>query len=333
MSRTRFVTTAVLLTLALDGCASVQSKKPVELPKQPMGMSNISISSVTNDPERESSLRVSPDGRIMLFNIEAGETRAATGSFLDALRMPERSKGNTTGASYQGLSIAMMELGKPGKSIVSQQGARDPSILADSKSFVFSMLQGNQALLARSAIGQQTSAVRFLSPMPCVAYDQQPSVSPDGRMILFATAAADQSSTVATMDLQAGAAKCKILFPGQWPQWSPSGKSFVFQRTVNGFRQVFVFEESQNLLTQITFGAFDNYEPSWSPDGKRLVFTTTRNGSPDIYTIGVDGTELMQITQGPTIDHFPAWARDGRIFFVSNAGGQEDIWQAVVENR
>lgn len=333
MSRTRAPAVAALLSLLLAGCASAPTKRPIELPKQPMGMSNISISSVTNDPERESSLRVSADGRVMLFNIEAGETRASTGSFLGAFRLPERTRGNAPGASYTGLSIAMMEIGKPGKSIVSQQGARDPSILADGKGFVFSMLQGNQALLARSAIGQQTSAVRFLSPMPCVAYDQQPSVSPDGRMILFATAALDQSSTVATMDLQVGAAKCKILFPGQWPQWNPSGRSFVFQRTVNGFRQVFVYEESQNLLTQITFGAFDNYEPSWSPDGKRLVFSTTRNGSSDIYTIAVDGTELVQITQGPTQDHFPVWARDGRIFFVSDAGGQEDIWQAVVQNR
>ena len=333
MSRTRSYVAALTLTLLLAGCASVQSKKPVELPKQPMGMANISISPVTNDAERESGLRVSPDGRIMLFNIEAGETRATSGSIFDALRMPERSKGNSVGASYQGVSIAMMELGKPGKSIVSQQGARDPSLLADSKSFVFSMLQGNQALLARSAIGQQISAVRFLSPMPCVSYDQQPSVSPDGRMILFATAAADQSSTVATMDLQAGAAKCKILFPGQLPQWSPTGRSFVFQRTVNGFRQLFVFEEAQNLLTQITFGAFDNYEPAWSPEGKKLVFTTTRNGNANIYMINTDGTELVQITQGPTRDHSPAWARDGRVFFVSNAGGQEDIWQAVLQTR
>lgn len=332
MSCTRSCMTVVALSLVLAGCASVQSRKPVELPKQPMGMANISISSVTNDPERESSLRVSPDGRFMLFNIEAGETRSS-GGFFDALKLPERTKGSAAGASYLGVSIAMMELGKPGKSIVSQQGARDPSLLADSKSFVFSMLQGNQALLARTAIGQQTSAVRFLSPMPCVAYDQQPSVSPDGRMILFSTAAADQPSTVATMDLQAGAAKCKILFPGQLPQWNPSGRSFVFQRTVNGFRQLFVFEEAQNLLTQITFGAFDNSEPSWSPDGKRLVFTTTRNGSADIYVISTDGTELVQITQGSTNDHFPAWARDGRIFFVSNAGGQEDIWQAVLQNR
>lgn len=324
---------AVCLFVSIVGCASAPTKQPVALPAQPMGMANISISGVTNDPERESNLRVSPDGRFMLFNIEAGESRPVAAGRFDFLRPTEKAKPVTAGASYQGISIAMMELGKPGKSIVSQQGARDPSWMADSKTFVFSMLQGNQALLARSTVGQQASAVSFLSPSPCVAYDQQPSISPDGKTVLFATSTADQVSTIATMELQAGSAKCKILFPGTEPQWNPSGRSFVFDRTVNGYRQLFVFEEAQNQLTQITFGAFHNYEPSWSPDGKRLVFTTTRNGEPHIYVIGSDGTGLIQITQGPTSDHYPVWVKDGRIFFVSNAGTQEDVWVAAIQNR
>jgi TolB protein len=296
-----------------------------------MGMAGYSISPVTNDPERESNLRASPDGLFLLFNIEPGETRPAPQGRFDFLKLPEKPRVITPGAAYQSISIAMMELGKPGKSIVSQQGARDPSWLADSKTFVFSMLQGSQALLARTTVGQQVSAVSFLSPSPCVSYDQQPSISPDGKIVLFTTATADQGSTIATMELKAGAAKCKVLFPGAAPQWNPSGRSFVFQRTVNGSRQLFVFEEAQNLLTQITFPPGENYEPSWSPEGKELAFTSTRAVEPHIYTITVDGIRPTQITQGPTTDHYPVWGRDGRIFFVSNAGKQEDIWLAIIQ--
>ena len=323
----------VACTLALVGCASAPSKPAVPLPAQPMGIGNVQISAVTNDPERETGLRVSPDGRYMLFNTEPGVARQASNGFLDMLRLPTGQRVVTPASGYTGVSIAMLELGKPGKSIVSQIGARDPSWLADSKRFVYSMLQGSQALLARSAVGDQTAAVGFLSPSPCVAYDQQPSVAPDGKTLLFVTATAEQPAMIATMDLQSPSAKCKILFPGSAPQWNPSGRSFVFQRVLNGYWQLFVFTEGQNLLTQITFGAYDNAHASWSPDGKRLVFMRTISGDGDIYTIGVDGSELTQITRGATHDHHPVWAKDGRLFFVSNAGGQEDIWQAVVPGK
>ena len=188
-------------------------------------------------------------------------------------------------------------------------------------------------MLATSLIGQGTSAVRFVSPTPCVAYDRSPSISQNGQSILFSTATANEGATIATMDMRSSESKCKILFPGQSPQWAPFGRKFTFVRTVGGHFQVFTFDEVRNLLTQITFGNFDNFEPAWSPGGANIVFSSTRNGTPDIYTIAEDGSSLVQITQGPTLDRHPTWSRDGSIYFVSNAGGQTDIWRARVQAR
>jgi Tol biopolymer transport system component len=324
-------TGAVFLTFALAGCASSPRSK-VEFPKTPMGIGQVSIDAVTNDADQESVLRISPDGRFLLFNVvSAARARGGRFSFLENLR--SSGGDQQLAAFYQQNSISLIELGKAGRTVVSQEGASDPAWFPDNRTFVFSMLQGRQAMLATSSVGQGTSAVRFVAPTPCVAYDRLPSVSPNGQTILFSTATASEGATVATMELRSSESKCKILFPGQSAQWAPFGRKFAFTRVVGGHYQVFTFDESRNLLTQITFGSFDNFEPTWSANGGSIAFTSTRNGAADIYTIREDGSSLIQITQGPTTDRYPTWARDGSIYFVSNAGGQTDVWKATIGTR
>ena len=292
-----------------------------------MGMGQVSIEAVTSDPDEETSLRVSPDGRYLLFNVLVGAKQQATSKFRDILRS-RPTRDEQIQAFYEQNAISVVEIGKPGRTIVSQEGAGDPGWLPDSKGFLFSMRQGRQAMLASSAMGSGTSAVRFVSPTPCVAYDRQPSVSANGQTILFTTSTATEASTIAMMDAKSSDAKCKLMFPGESPQWSLTGRKFAFSRVVGGHNQVFTFDETKNLLTQITFGSFDNSEPAWSTDGTHIVFVSNRTGTFHIFTLADDGNNLVQLTQGLTNERYPTWSRDGSIYFVSNAGGQPDIWRA-----
>lgn len=317
----RFICWSFLVALAIS-CASSQEGPAA---KRPQGMGQVQIDRITNDAERESHLRVSPDARRLLFNLS--NTEQACGflsTFLGGC--------DDLVTSYRQTSIAMIEVGSPGKSIVSQENAIDPTWFSDSRGFSFSMLQGGQAMLARSNVGGETAAIEFLSPTPCVVYDRQPSISPDGSRALFTTLRPGEGANIAVMDVRGGTEKCKILFPGQSPTWSADGRRFAFTRVVNGFEQIFVFDERENLLTQITFGSHHNRQPSWSSDGNRIAFSTDRNGTADIFTIGVDGTTLVQVTQGPTTDTWPAWSADRSIYFVSDADKptreQSDIWRA-----
>jgi len=286
-----------------------------------MGMGQVQIERMTNDRETETHLRVSPNGASLLFNLSS---RTSSCLWCGIFRSDELR------GTYQQTSIALISLssGSPGKSIVSQENAIDPTWFPDSRRFGFSMLQGGQAMLAQSSVGGETAAIEFVAPTPCVVYDRQPSITPDSRRVLFTTIRPGEGANIATMDLRNTTEKCKILFPGESPQANPSGNSFVFNRVVSGYTQIFVFDENRNLLTQITFGDFHNQQPTWSPDGNRIAFATDRNGDSDIYTIAVDGTNLVQVTQGPTIDQWPAWAPDRSIYFASNADGQVDIWRA-----
>lgn len=286
-----------------------------------MGMGQTQIDRVTNDGEGETHLRVSPNGAYLLFNL----TTRSTSCFLCGIF----GEGDLQG-TYRQTSIALIDLtsGSPGKSIVSQENAIDPTWFPDSRGFGFSMLQGGQAMLARSSVGGETAAIEFVAPTPCVVYDRQPSITPDGRRVLFTTIRPGEGASIATMDLRNATEKCRILFPGESPQANPDGRLFVFNRVVSGYTQIFVFDETKNLLTQITFGNSHNQQPTWSPDGNRIAFATDRNGDSDIYTVGVDGTNLVQVTQGPTVDQWPAWAPDRSIYFSSNADGIIDVWRA-----
>lgn len=319
----------LLLMMLIAGCQTTQEREP--LPQAPQSAGQVFIDRVTNDPERESGLRVSSDGRKILYNFSATSSRGRRCSWVDEILsrcVPDMA------IEYGRTSIGMMELGSPGKSIVSpQENTVDPTWFPNSEDFAYSVLQGGQAMLGRSELGVGGGAIQFISPTPCAAYDRQPSISPDGRRVLFTAIRPGEGNNVALMDLRTTTEKCKILFPGQLAQWDPRGQRFVFTRVVSNFEQVFVFSESRNLLTQITFGEFNNTTPSWSPNGNRVVFATDRNGSWDVYTIGVEGTDLVQVTTGPTDDYSPTWAPDGSIYFVSNADQATDIWKASFQAR
>lgn len=296
-----------------------------------MGFGEVAIDAVTNDGDQEASLRVSPDGKYLLFNV-VPQLQPKPRSILDNLRRAPSPEDQFL-ARFQQNAISLIELGKTGRTVVAPEGARDAAWFPDGRSFAFSMLQGHQAMLATSVVGQGTAAVRFIAPTPCVAYDREPSVSPDGRTILFTTSTANDPATIATMDLKGSEAKCKLLFPGEDAKWAPTGRKVVFTRTVGGHAQVFTFDEPRNLLTQVTFGSYDNFEAAWSPDGTRIVFVSSRTGTAHLFVVAEDGGSLVQLTQGQTSDRSPTWSRDGGIYFVSNAGGQADIWRARVSAR
>ena len=182
-----------LAAITLIGCAS---RQPAEaFPRAPMGMDQVLIDAITNDPEEKTHLRVSGDGRRLLFNIVSGRQRQR--SLLQRLLI----SADDPARAYWTTAVAMMEIGRPGRNIVSQEGARDAAWYPDGSQFTFSMLQGDQAMLASSKFGHEAAAVRFLAPTPCIAFDWQPSVYPDGRSVLFSTFTADEPQTLAVMDL------------------------------------------------------------------------------------------------------------------------------------
>ncbi|HWB19535.1 MAG TPA: hypothetical protein VG711_04475, partial [Phycisphaerales bacterium] len=48
----------------------------------------------------------------------------------------------------------------------------------------------------------------------------------------------------------------------------------------------------------------------------------------DIWLVNVDGTGRTQLTNGECANYQPVWAPDGTVYFVSNRGGNDNIWAA-----
>jgi WD40-like Beta Propeller Repeat/RTX calcium-binding nonapeptide repeat (4 copies) len=68
--------------------------------------------------------------------------------------------------------------------------------------------------------------------------------------------------------------------------------------------------------------------PAWSPDGTRIAYESTRSGNSEIWVMNADGTgEPVNVSQHEAWDSDPAWSPDGtQITFMSRREGQEDIW-------
>jgi CSLREA domain-containing protein len=114
------------------------------------------------------------------------------------------------------------------------------------------------------------------------ALDEQPSWSPDGSKIAFASAR--NNSKGSGLD-------------------------------------IFVMDASGLNVKQFTFAGGDDTAPAWSADGSRIAFQSKRDGNPEIYVMNNDGTGQRRLTFNTTQDGEPAWgagANAQKITFLSN---------------
>jgi Tol biopolymer transport system component len=98
------------------------------------------------------------------------------------------------------------------------------------------------------------------------------------------------------------------------PNISPEGRYVVYDRTIEGNRDVWIMDLVRGGSTRFTTdGAIDGF-PVWSPDGSRLAFHSLRKGTFDFWTKRFDGTAGTEELLLETPDHeWPiAWSKDGR---------------------
>ncbi len=140
------------------------------------------------------------------------------------------------------------------------------------------------------------------------------SVAPDGRTLAF-----DLYGVIWTLPVAGGRARriTDDLTDGAQPDWSPDGKTLVFQSYRDGTFQIWTVNADGTGLRQHTRGAFDCREPRFSPDGKSIAFSSDRTGSYAIHVLDLatGATRLWAAAEGQACE--PAWSPDGaRIAFA-----------------
>jgi Tol biopolymer transport system component len=98
------------------------------------------------------------------------------------------------------------------------------------------------------------------------------------------------------------------------PNISPNGRYVVYDRTIEGNRDVWIMDLVRGGTTRFTTNAAIDGFPVWSPDGSRLAFHSQRKGTFDIWTKRFDGAAGTEELLLETPDHeWPiAWSKDGR---------------------
>ncbi len=147
-------------------------------------------------------------------------------------------------------------------------------------------------------------------------YDGQPSWSPTGEQIAFASARAglgqiwvmspDGSNPRQLTNDPAGASL---------PDWSPNGRHILYDGGPAATSDIWRIDVNTGKTLQLTKNKRRETAPAWSRNGKQIAFMALVKNYWQIFVMNADGTRLKQITSG-RIDHrYPRWFPDGRIIF------------------
>jgi TolB protein len=176
--------------------------------------------------------------------------------------------------------------------------------------------------------------------------DLHPSFSPDGSRLVYCSLSRGDQWELWLLNLQSK--ERKTLGPGLFPTWSPRRDidRIAFQRArQRGGRWFSIWtldlidgEPRRNAEIAVSSNAAV-VSPAWSPDGSHLAFTTILQPArpsddllpqQEVWIVSADGSGRQRIAEGNT-NLSPFWSVTNRIYFISDRGGQENIWSVRVD--
>ena len=221
---------------------------------------------LTKRKEPEYNAVVSPDGKQVLYT---PITLSGTQGNLDIALTP-----------IDGSADPKTVAGDTGK--LSHQDW--PAWLPDGRRFVFnSTHEGNQELYLGTVDGSKPLERLTQSP----GQDVHPTVSPDGKFILFAT---DRwgGFELARLDIENKAISRITKSPGldDYPAIAPDGKSFAFVSNRSGNLEIWL-GDFQNHMSQVTRDDAPDLFPTFHPDGNKITYVSGHTGNTDIFQIAI----------------------------------------------
>ncbi|MBU1320684.1 MAG: hypothetical protein KKG33_03490 [candidate division Zixibacteria bacterium] len=141
--------------------------------------------------------------------------------------------------------------------------------------------------------------------------DQEPVLSPDGRMIAFASdrpsANAKNPDKITDLEfgsynlysynLDTGAISAFTDGPTRkrYPTWSPDGREICYVGNYNGIDNLYVLDLDSLHSFPITDILTNTASPSWSPKGDRIAFSSFNKGGFDVFLL----KEIKPVGESP----------------------------------
>jgi TolB protein len=148
--------------------------------------------------------------------------------------------------------------------------------------------------------------------------DIEPSASPDGRRVAFASNRDGQWDLYA-LDLESGEI-ARLTDSAQYdaaPTFSPDGQWLAYETLVDdgGGLEIFVQPVDQSSAAQrLTDDPAADTSPAWSPGGRQIAFVSNRSGDEEIWLADldrVDGRFTNLSRDQDAADTSPVWSPDG----------------------
>jgi len=135
----------------------------------------------------------------------------------------------------------------------------------------------------------------------------QPFWSPDSGRILFASISWMGGSDLYLVDVAIGAAQNLTNDNAREssPDWSPDGRSLVFESNKGGVWAIYRMETDGTGRVRLTDGAYDSRRPLWSPDGQQVLYIANPSRNWDLYLL--DDESDYRLTDNWEIDFYPIW--------------------------
>ncbi len=220
-------------------------------------------------------------------------------------------------------------------------GAVDAAVSSGGHGLVFTRATKDSGIWRIDVQRPGSTGVRQTRLMASSAPDWNPSFSPDGERVAFASARSGGVEIwVADAD---GGGLLRLTALGKdgvaaCPRWSPDGESIAFESGAVGSanRDVYVVSAFGGAPRRVTTSASLDITPSWSRDGRFIYFGSNRSGQWQVWKVESDGEERGSARQVTRRGGFaPTESLDGRhVYYCENRSGtiapDNALWRVPV---
>jgi len=110
---------------------------------------------------------------------------------------------------------------------------------------------------------------------------------------------------------------------------SPDAQRVATGRSVQGNRDIWLWDPRSATRTRLTFDAADEAGAVWSPDGRQIAFASSRSGAFNLYVKPSNGSGTETRLGPPANNKAPTdWSRDGRwlLYYEVHPTTGRDVW-------